>query len=273
MNPVLFNIGSFELRSYGLLLALSFILGIILSVKRAKKRGIDPNKIMDLAVIIIISSIVGSRILYVLFHLEEFRGHWIDTFNPFQSDGQIGIAGLTMLGGVILAIISSIVYLRVKKLPVLKLADTIIPVYFLGEALTRVGCYLNGCCFGVPCHLDYLCVVFPPDSAAGSMFQGIGIHPAQLYQSGYALLMFLLILLFEKLSKYDGFLLYLFFIMYGVGRFIVDFFRYYESSMITITIGQQGISLNQIISLCMVLLGVVLLIRAPGTKGLKIKST
>jgi phosphatidylglycerol:prolipoprotein diacylglycerol transferase len=168
---------------------LSFLLGIILATRRAKAKGVDPNHIMDLSVIILISAIVGSRILYVLFHLDEFRGHWIDTINPFQ-DGQIGIAGLTLLGGVILSFISSFIYLRVKKLSFFKFADIVMPSVGLGIFLTRIGCYLNGCCFGLPCEDGHFCVTFPMNSVAGSIFPNTKLIPAQLYSSFYGLLIF-----------------------------------------------------------------------------------
>jgi phosphatidylglycerol:prolipoprotein diacylglycerol transferase len=255
MHPVLFKLGAFELRAYGFTLAISFLLGIYMAVRRGQKRGIDPEKIMDLSVIIILASIIGARFMYVIFHLEEFAGHWTDTFNPFQSNGQIGIAGLTMLGGVILAIVSSILYLRAKKLPFLKIADAVIPLFFLGEAITRIGCYLNGCCYGTPCHCS-IGVVFPPDSPAGAMFQGVAIHPAQLYSSFYALIIFLLMLGIDRKPKFDGYLLYLALVFYGIGRFIIDFFRYYEDSMILLPFDGKGLSMNQGISLAFIILGI-----------------
>jgi phosphatidylglycerol---prolipoprotein diacylglyceryl transferase len=255
MHPVIFKLGAFEMRSYGLMLAISFLLGIYLAVRRGKARGIDPEKIMDLSVIIIIASIVGARFMYVIFHLEEFAGHWTDTFNPFQSNGQIGIAGLTMLGGVVLAVISAILYLRAKKMPVLKFADAIIPLFFLGEAITRIGCYLNGCCYGIPCN-GPLCVVFPPDSPAGAMYQGLHIHAAQLYSSAYALIIFIVMLIIDRKPKFDGYMFYLFFIFYGIGRFVIDFFRYYESSMILMSCCGKGLSMNQGISFAFVVLGI-----------------
>ncbi len=260
MHPIIFKIGHFELRSYGLLLAISFLLGIWLSVRRARARNIDGEKIMDLSVVVILAAIIGARLLYVLFHLDEFAGHWTDTFNPFQSSGQVGIAGLTMLGGVVLAVISSLIYLKIQKLPVLKIADIVVPVFFLGEAITRIGCFLNGCCFGTPCEHGLFCVTFPPDSAAGSIFQNTPLHPAQLYSSFYALIVFVTLMLLDRKRHYDGFLFFLFFILYGIGRFVIDFFRYYESSMVIATISDVPISLNQLLSFCFILLGAGLLI-------------
>ena len=186
MHPVIFRIGAFELRSYGLALAVSFLVGIIYAIKRGEKRGVSSNTIMDLAVLIVVGAIVGSRFLYVIAHTAEFKGRWLDTINPFQSTGQIGIAGLTMLGGLILASILSIIYLYIKKLPVLKIADVIIPSVGIGIFITRIGCFLNGCCFGLPCNSP-LGVIFPPESVAGDLFPNTPIHPAQLYSSFYGL--------------------------------------------------------------------------------------
>ncbi len=259
MHPIIVKIGAFELRAYGLMLALSFLLGILLSIHRAKKKNISADQVMDLSVLIIISAIVGSRLLYVLFHLDEFRGHWLDTFNPFQSSGQIGIAGLTMLGGVILCFVTAAIYLSVKKLSFLKFADVLVPAIGLGLFLTRIGCYLNGCCFGLPCD-GPLCVVFPPESAAGNTFQGIPIVPTQLYSSAYGLFILIFLLKAEKWQRFDGFLLYWFLILYGLGRFTIDFFRFYESSMVVVHIAGKNISLNQALSLGFVLLGIVLMV-------------
>ncbi len=262
MYPVLVKIGSFQITSYGLALALSFLFGIYFSIYRAKKKNIDPNQIMDLSVIIIISAIVGSRLLYVLFHLDEFRGHWLDTINPFQSDGQIGIAGLTMLGGVVLSVITGLIYMHWKKLNFLKFADTIIPAMAFGIFLTRIGCFLNGCCYGLPCEgHSHFCVVFPPEGVAGSMFPGVPLIPTQLYSSAYGLAILAILLVAERWQRFDGFLFYLFVILYGIARFVIDLYRYYEDSMIVFTMAGKGISLNQVISLLFVLLGMFLLIR------------
>jgi phosphatidylglycerol:prolipoprotein diacylglycerol transferase len=256
LHPTLFKLGPIEISSYGLALAVSFVAGILVAARRARKYDIDPNRVMDLGIIVAISSIVGSRFLYVIFHLDEFRGHWLDTFNPFQSTGQIGIAGLTLLGGLLLAIFSGLVYLRAKKLSFLRFADVVIPSVALGILITRIGCFLNGCCYGTPTGLPWG-VLFPFGSAAHYHYGGVNIHPAQLYSSLYGLVIFGALLLLEKHRKFDGFLFFLFLVLYGVARFLVDFVRYYESSMV---IGGIGLSVNQGISLGMLIAGLILLI-------------
>ena len=254
MHPVLFKLGPFQITSYGLLLAISFMVGILYATRRAKKYNIAPDRVMDLAMIIIVSSIVGSRFLYVIFHLDEFHGHWLDTFNPFQSSGQIGIAGLTLLGGVVLSIITSLLFLKIKKLSFLKFADVLIPCVALGIFFTRIGCFLAGCCYGRPTDLPWG-VQFPPGSAAHFHYGEIHIHPAQLYSSFYGLIIFTLLLLSEKKHKFDGQLFYSFLVLYGMARFLVDFVRYYEPTMVFANIGGLALSVNQGISLLMILIG------------------
>jgi len=255
VHSKLFQIGPLEIHAYGLTLALSFLIGIYLAMYRAKKNGIDPNKIVDLSVVIVISAILGSRFLYVIFHLDEFKGKWLDTINPFQSSGQIGIAGLTLLGGFVAAVVFSILFMKIKKLPLLKISDIMIPSMGLGIFITRIGCFFNGCCYGLPTDASWG-MVFPQESPAGFIFANQAIHPTQLYSSLYGLVILGLLLFLERYKKFDGFLLYMFFILYGISRFTVDFYRYYEDSMV---IGGLSISVNQGISIILIVLGVVLL--------------
>ena len=258
MHPILLKLGRFEIHAYGVMLAIAFLMGIYWSMHRAQKRGIDRNEIVDLSVIIILCAIVGSRLMYVVTHLDEFRGRWLDTVNPFQSSGEIGIAGLTMLGGVILALAAILVYCGLKKIPVLKLFDVLAPAFGLGIFLGRIGCFLNGCCFGKPCDLPWG-VVFPLISPAGSAMPGLRLHPTQLYSSFYGLIILVVILALDRKPRFDGFLVSVFFVLYGVFRFAVDFVRYYEPSVKLHVFG-AGFTFNQVISLLMFLTGLGLLL-------------
>ncbi|MCK5146640.1 prolipoprotein diacylglyceryl transferase [bacterium] len=257
MLPVLFKLGRFEIHAYGLLLAISFLLGIYWAMSRADRRGVDRNMVMDLSLIVVLCAIFGSRLLYVVTHLFEFKGRWLDTINPFQSTGQIGIAGLSMLGGVVLSVIAILIFCHVKKLSLLKLGDILSPAFGLGIFLTRIGCFLNGCCFGQECGLPWA-VKFPLTSPAGSIFQGIAIHPTQLYASLYGLLITVILFSLDKKERFDGFIMSVFFILYGVSRFLVEFIRYAEPS--TMAPGGIALTLNQVISLVMVVSGMVLFI-------------
>jgi len=246
MHPTLFKIGIFEVRAFGALLALSFIIGIILAAKRGKKTGLDPKFIMDLGLVILVSSIIGSRFFYVIFHLEEFKGHWTDIFNPFQSSGEFGIAGLSMLGGVILAIACGIIYIILKKQPLWKIADIVAPSFVLGIGITRLGCFLNGCCFGEPT-ASFLGIVFPSDCAAGFTFSNVPLYPTQLFSSLKGFLIFFVVLFLERYKKFDGFTFWLMLLLFATGRFIIDFYRYYEPSMRVNLLGMDW-SVNQLLS-------------------------
>ncbi len=121
-HPIILDLGRFKLHSYGLMIFLAFVLGTWLAAVRARRDGIDVGVVVDLVVWILISSLVGARVTYFLFHLDEFRGppdgsgpiRWLDIVNPIQSDGTIGIAGLVFLGGVVFAVPVTWLYLRRK---------------------------------------------------------------------------------------------------------------------------------------------------------------
>ena len=252
MHPELFRLGPFAVKSYGLLLALSFLIGIVWSIKRAKKAGVDPKYILDLAIVIFISSIAGARLFYVIFHLYEFKDHWLDIISPIQSSGDLGIGGLSMLGGVVLAITSGILYLRLKKLNVWQVADIVAPSFPLGIFLTRIGCFLNGCCFGKPAPESGLGIVFPDSSPAGFIYPGIHIYPTQLFSSFKGLVILILLLFLERFKRFHGYSFWLMLGLFGIGRFLVDFYRYYEPSMVLITIGRVDLSVNQGVSVLIV---------------------
>lgn len=257
MHPVLIELGRLQVRSYGFMLAVSFLLGIWLAGRRAKRRGIDPQKILDLSVIIILAAVVGSRLLYVVFHLEQYRNP-LDVFALWQG-------GATFYGGFLLAVGASYWWLQRNNLSFLAVADVIAPSIALGLVFTRVGCLLSGCCYGKPTD-GPLGLVFPPDSPAGIAAAAIALetardrvalHPAQAYSSLKGLVIFAVLMLMQpKLTK-RGSTFGLLLVLYGVGRFVVDFYRMYENSAFVLL----GLTFNQVISVALVATGIVLLAR------------
>ena len=245
MHPVLFKIFSFPVHSYGLMLALSFLLGIWVASVRAKKAGLNPTVIADVGFWVILAAIVGARLYYVILHFEEFSGNLLSIINPFHN-GMVGIGGLVMYGGFIGAITASVIFFVVKKLPFEQYADACAPSIALGVMLTRIGCFLNGCCYGSPSAHG---ITFPAESAAG-MYQhdmhATGLYPSQLYESAGGLLMFLIILAAGRLKTFTGFQFYLTGILYAILRFVVDFSRFYAPNE-----RLAGLSHNQVV--CIVL--------------------
>ncbi len=249
MYPILLNLGRLQLYSYGVMLFISFMSGIALAEHRAKRFGVDPRKITDLALWVLIAVILGSRLFYVAFHWDEFRNNLIDIVKFWGNPP--GLSGLMFYGGLIGGFAAGLVFVWVNRLPLVKLLDAVMPGIMLGEGFTRIGCFLNGCCFGRECP-GFPGMVFPPASPAGSRFPGVPIHPTQLYSSIAGFVLFGLALLLERRRLKDGVLFSILLILYAMFRFLVDFVRYYEND--------ANLWGNQIVSLVLAAGGVVLLI-------------
>ncbi|MBL7191365.1 prolipoprotein diacylglyceryl transferase [bacterium] len=270
MYPVIFKIGRFELHTYGVMFALAFTAAIIIAVRRGKKYGFGFDQVYNTSMIIILSSLIGTRLAYVVLHLDEFRGRWLDIINPFQSSGVIGIAGMVLLGGVIGGVIGGVLYLRLKKLSIGKMVDVYAPPLTIGIAIGRIGCFMNGCCFGKECHLPWG-VVFPPDSWAHAVFSGAPVHPTQLYECLYTLLIFFVLLKLEKLKKFHGFIFAVFLILYGFFRIINESLRYYgggEAGMIIIDTNFISLTFSQISSVIMIIIGLFIIITSKESSDL-----
>jgi phosphatidylglycerol:prolipoprotein diacylglycerol transferase len=255
MHPDIISIGPFTIRSYGLMLATGFLTGILLAVRRARKAGENPEHIYNLAVWIVISSLFGARVYYIVTHYDEFRAdrnlsalvrlftELKNMFWPVGGDGQVGISGLILYGGLICATLATAIYLKKHNLNILKYMDIIGPSLGLGEFFTRLGCFLNGCCFGKPTE-SWCGVVFPESSAAGYYYPGLPLHPVQLYNALGGLAICFLLIFMERYKRFDGFTALLYFILYAIVRFTTDFFRHYETQM-----KLWGVSQNQVISM------------------------
>ncbi|MCX8014813.1 MAG: prolipoprotein diacylglyceryl transferase, partial [candidate division WOR-3 bacterium] len=232
-----------QIYSYGLMLFLSFLIGIKLVEHRAKKFGVPPNQIADLALIVLFSVIIGARLLYVLFHWSEFANDLIGIIAFWRG----GLGGLMFFGGFILAFISGTIFVRRRKLPLFKMLDAITPALVLGEGLTRLGCFLNGCCFGKPTS-SFLGVVFPENSVAGYTFN-CPIHPTQLYSSLAGFVLFGVTLILEKRHLKDGILFGVIMMAYALFRFGIDFVRYYENT--------ANFLINQLIAIAIFIVALV----------------
>lgn len=239
-------IGIEFIRSYGVMLALGFLIGILWARKRAMKARIPSEHVIDLSFIVLIASVIGSRFFYVIYHVDEFSDNLLNMINPFQG-GTVGIAGLSMMGGIILALAAAVIFLIVKKINPWPLFDAMMPMFALGLGITRIGCFLNGCCYGLPAH-DHFGLVFPMESPAGFHYPGIPIIPTQLYSSIAGFVILAIVLVSERYKRFDGHSFWLTVGLYSIWRFIIDFYRYYEDSMIFATIGDQAFSKNQFLT-------------------------
>ena len=246
MHPILLDLGRLKIYSYGFMLALSFLIGIVISSRRAGRRGINSDIVYDLSIILVLGAVFGSRGLYILTHRDHFSSI-VDIVAIWQG-------GATFYGGLILAVAGAIVYLRIKKISFFRMADIGAPAVAAGVFVTRLGCFLSGCCFGNPTSCP-IGVVFPAGSPAGHCHAGVTIHPTQIYSSLYGLVIFVILILLDRKERFDGFLFSWLCILYGIARFIVDFFRFYEDSAIV----AGGLTDNQVISILLILFGAVYL--------------
>ncbi len=227
MFRVILRIGNFQLYTWGVMVAIGFAAGLFVASRRAKKIGVKPDTIVDLGVFLILASLIGSRFWYVITHISEFSNNYWNIINPFQN-GKIGISGMAMVGGVIFGIATVLIFCAIKKINFLKLIDIIAPSFLLGMFLGRIGCFLNGCCFGRECNC-FWGISYPPNSPAGYVFSGIPIHPTQLYELLLNLIFFIFVIRWEpKGRKFYGNTFWMTFFLYGLGRAFVDYFRYYE---------------------------------------------
>ncbi len=250
MHPVLFGF----VKSYGLLLAISFLLGIWLSVRRGRRLGLEPDLVLDLCFGVLVSSLVGVRLAYVLTHLDHFD-HWYEAL--YVWDG-----GLTLYGGIILATLTVWVLCRRRGVPFLLAADVLAPAVALGIGITRIGCFLAGCCFGRPTGLA--CGVrFPAGSPAADIFGPIPVLPAQLFSSAAGFLVFGLLLLWERRRSPVGATFARFLLLYGIARFLLEFVRYVDVP----SRAPLGLSDDQWISALLALGGLVLLLTRRPQRG------
>ncbi len=245
MHPILFKIGPLTIYSYGGMLCLAFLTGITLALREAPAARINRDYLYDLFIIAMLFALLGSRIAYVILNWDSYAaGPWWKVL-AFRE------GGLTFLGGLILAMLGGIVYCYKKKINFLKYLDFFAPFIALGYAITRIGCFLRGCCYGHVTSLPWG-MVFPA-------VDGLPRHPTQLYACGSALIIFLLLRLLKKYSFFDGFVFVLFMIFYGVYRFIVEFYRISEPSI-------GFMSQGQFASLILIIVGVIVFLWKKGEK-------
>jgi len=225
MHPILFEIprieflnwiiGPIPIRLYGLMIGLGFIIGIFLAARQAKKEGVNPDRILDLGVYVLLAAIVGSRILFVLTNLQEFAAKPLDAFALWKG-------GLVFYGGVLAAVPVGIWYVKKHNLPVWKTADIMAPSAALGHAFGRLGCFFAGCCYGAPCS-GPLCITFHDSHSIAPL--GMPLFPTQLAESSGEFMIFCILILLRRYKTFDGQLFWLYGLLYAVLRFIIEFFR------------------------------------------------
>ncbi len=219
MYPKLLHIyGSLSINGYGLMIALGFLLFLYLSYKNPKRSKIISSDLFFNTIFIgLLAAIVGGRIFFVIEEFNSYSDNWLEMFYPW-------VGGYGLLGSVIGVLMTVPVYLRIKKTRVLPFLDLISIYAPLMQSISRIGCFLAGCCYGCSAcsRLPWAVVFTSPDSLAPL---NVSLHPAQLYSTLVSFLIFLIVLFSSKFKYKTGQLLFLYLVLESIARFFVDFWR------------------------------------------------
>jgi len=211
MHPILFKIGTFEVRSYGVMLVLGFYAGMLLATKLAPRNGLKPSVPMDSVIWLIGFGILGAR----LFFIAQEWGYYSTHLDELRS---IRFNGLTSFGGYVFGFIALVLWCRIKQVSLSAMMDTLSPGAVLANAIGRIGCLLNACCFGHKC----------APGAFGVHQEGYpGLYqPAQAYETLINLVSWVIVMkMLSSRGVQRGQATGLSFIALGLGRFIVEYWR------------------------------------------------
>jgi phosphatidylglycerol:prolipoprotein diacylglycerol transferase len=254
MHPILFRVGNFPVNTYGVFLALAFLAAIFVTVRLAQRDGLPKEKIYDLCLWLLLSSLVGSKLLMLLTE-PEYRQNPLLLFSlDFLRSGGV------FYGGLLGAIIAGYILMRRWKLPWWKTADACAPGIALGNVLGRLGCFFAGCCWGKPTTLPWG-VRFPPEGhEITGVPAGVPLHPTQLYESLSMLIVFFLLLWLHKRKKFSGQVILAYAVIYATVRFLIEFVRDDPRGDVLGLTTLTGLSTSQLIGIVVGIGALILLI-------------
>ncbi|MDD2707456.1 MAG: prolipoprotein diacylglyceryl transferase [Verrucomicrobiae bacterium] len=213
MHPIFLSLGPLKIHWYGVFVALGFLAAFKVFHKRAPRIGLDLNEAGNLVVLLFLAGIVGARVYYVILNWQDFSAHPLEIF-------RIDHGGLVFYGGFLMSLLTLWLWCRWNKRAFALVMDAMVPALAIAQAFGRVGCFMNGCCYGREC--DHFWAVRPgsPPEVAGH-----ALHPVQLYETFGLLDIFLTLLVLEKLRRYPGYVACSYVLLYAFLRFFIEFFR------------------------------------------------
>jgi phosphatidylglycerol:prolipoprotein diacylglycerol transferase len=243
MYPELFKIGNFPINTYGVFLALAFLCAILIAVKLAARDGLPREKIYDLCLWMLVSSLIGSKVL-MLFTEPEYRDHPSQLLSlDFLRSGGV------FYGGLIAAILAGYLLMRRYKLPWWKTADACAPGIAIGNFFGRQGCFAAGCCWGKPTTLPWGVKFSELGHEITGVPVGVPLHPTQLYESFAMLLVFVFLLWLHKRRLFEGQVILFYALLYSLVRFSIEFFRDDPRGDVFGLTSATGLSTSQLISI------------------------
>jgi phosphatidylglycerol:prolipoprotein diacylglycerol transferase len=231
MYPDLLQVGNLTIHSFGVMLVLAVIISVFLLYREAPGANINQDLLLEAVVFTIFFGLLGARLLYIAFNWIFFsEGFPVSLFSRFE--------GLSFFGGLIAGILTLYLWSRKRKISFLKLGDLLAPYLMLGYAIGRIGCFLNGCCYGIETSVPWALPARIGETALR--------HPVQIYAALGALLIFFALKKARLKRPFIGFILFAMIALYSLLRFLTDFFRFGQPAWL-------GLSAAQLVSLCLIL--------------------
>lgn len=228
------TIGNFTIHGYGVMIAIGFLLAIFVTVFRTKKAGLDADIIIDLALISVIGGFIGAKLLFVISNFKAFLEAPLSV---------LGSGGFVVYGGIIFASLLIFLYSKKKKFKFLEYMDILVPQVAIAQGFGRLGCFCAGCCYGAET-TSPLGVVFPEGSLAPA---GVKIWPTQIFSAAGDFMLFAILVLISKKKPKAGNVACFYAIFYGIGRFIVEYFREDTPLMLNLFTEAQWISIGIVV--------------------------
>ena len=278
--PVGIDVFGFKIAFYGITIGIAMLVGYFVAERQAKKYGQSVDNLMDFALVVIIAAVVGARAYYVIFHWDSFKDDLLSIFN-------LRTGGLAIYGGVIVAIITAIVFCRVKKIKFGGFADICIPGLLIGQVIGRWANFFNREAFGgytdnlFAMRMDLNEVSYEyrlSESALRQLFADkpaalerildqirhnvtidgvtyVQTHPTFLYESLWNLGVFIFVLIYAKRKKFDGEILCWYAVLYGIGRFWIEGLRTDQ-----LFLWNSAIPVSQAVAVVMVVAGLAIIV-------------
>ena len=241
--------GPFPVYSYGVLLAASYLLGLKLAMSRARARGLDAARMLDLGIYIIIAALVGAKLMLLVVEGGRFPTSGAELLSLLQSAG-------VFYGGLIAAVGVAFWYIARHGLPFWTTCDVFAPAIALGHVTGRLGCMAAGCCYGRQTDVPWAVIFTNPLAAANvGTPLGIPLHPTQLYEAGAELLILGVLLATERKGRsFAGRTFWAYMLLYAISRFVIEFYRGDPRGELL------GVSTSQFISLVLAPLSIAMLV-------------
>lgn len=240
MHPIIAKIGPLSIYSYGLMVALGSAVAILLSYRLAARFNINKDKIVDFGIVMLLGGLIGARLFYVLMNIGYYIANPLEIINLTKG-------GLVWYGGFLLGILVGILFVKKNNISFWDGADLFAPFIALAQSIGRIGCFLNGCCYGKLAPDNYLLgVIFPHES--------VSRHPTQIYESVALLILFLVLRRWQGSRHFKGEIFLVYAILYSLSRFLLESLRGDNLNILS------NLTVSQVVSAAILLVCLAILI-------------